>query len=66
MDRLQNGDGLLLFWGSLLMEVILTSGTTEHGIRALGNKHLMAVAAQLHGLLFVRQQEAEHHVDGKH
>lgn len=29
----------------LLTEVILTSGTTEHGIRAIGNKHLMAVTA---------------------
>lgn len=48
------------------MEVILTSGTTEHGIRAIGDKHLMAAAAQLHGLLFIRQQEAEHHVDSKH
>ena len=44
------------------MEVILAPGATEHDIGTIGNKHLMAVAAQLHGLLFVRQQEAEHHV----
>ena len=57
---------ILLYWGSLLMEVILAPGATEHGIGTTGNKHLMAVAAQLHRLLFIRQQEAEHHVDGKH
>lgn len=66
MDRLQNGDGLLLFWRLLLIEVILAPGATEHGIGTTGNKHLMAVAAQLHRLLFIRQQKAEHHVDGKH
>ena len=43
------------------MEVILAPRAAEHGIGTTGNKHLMAVAAQLHRLLFIRQQEAEHH-----
>lgn len=52
--------------GLFLLEAVSALCAAEFSIRFLCNKHLVTVLAQLHGMVFVRQQEAEHHMNPQH
>ena len=49
-----------------LLETVSTSCAAELSLRLFCNKDFVAVLAQLHGMLFICQQEAEHHMNPQH
>ena len=60
------GDGLLSYMRLFLLEAVSALCAAEFSIRFLCDKHLMTVLAQLHRVFFIRQQEAEHHMNPQH
>ena len=52
--------------GLFLLEAVSALCAAEFSIRFLCNEYLVTVLAQLHGVVFICQQEAEHHMNPQH